>query len=78
MYENETRKVNHRCPVQGCTRLRKQQQVMCRQHWYKVPKELRTRVWALFTYKRASDEHRAAVLEAIRVVSELEQETAQP
>ena len=35
----------NRCPIDGCPRERKSKQLMCRSHWYKVPKELRDKVW---------------------------------
>jgi hypothetical protein len=35
-----------RCPVAGCTKGRGDRQLMCKSHWYMVPKELRDRVWA--------------------------------
>lgn len=34
------------CPIEGCEAGRGERQLMCRAHWYKVPKELRDRVWA--------------------------------
>jgi len=33
------------CPIDGCTRTRQSGQLMCKPHWYKVPKELRDKVW---------------------------------
>jgi hypothetical protein len=34
------------CPVDGCSNRRETNQLMCRKHWYKVPRELRHEVWA--------------------------------
>lgn len=33
------------CPVPDCDLPRKQNQMMCRTHWFRVPKELRDRIW---------------------------------
>lgn len=33
------------CPIEGCDAGRASGQLMCRAHWYKVPKELRDKVW---------------------------------
>lgn len=35
----------HMCAVVGCTALIGLEQVMCRTHWRRVPKQLRLRVW---------------------------------
>lgn len=34
------------CPVDGCTAGRRSNQLMCKSHWYKVPKAIRDEVWA--------------------------------
>jgi len=62
-------RVNFKCPVTGCKAVRKQNQVMCRNHWYQVPAALRTKIWNLFTHKPGSDPHRSAVAEAIQSVN---------
>ena len=31
--------------LDGCSQGRRSNQLMCKSHWYKVPKELRDRVW---------------------------------
>lgn len=36
----------NRCPIDGCPKGRRSGQLMCKQHWYMVPVELRKRVWA--------------------------------
>lgn len=39
-------KDNDRCPVPHCSnRVRSKQLLMCRSCWFRVPKELRDRVW---------------------------------
>ena len=35
------------CPVPGCGLGRKGNQIMCRTHWFRVPKAARDRIWAL-------------------------------
>ncbi len=35
------------CPVPGCEQIRKMNQMMCRAHWFRVPKDLRDRIWRL-------------------------------
>lgn len=38
--------MNHECPADGCTRAVSGSMLMCRTHWYAVPKPLRSAVWA--------------------------------
>lgn len=33
------------CPIEGCPNGRADKQLMCKRHWYMVPKELRDKVW---------------------------------
>lgn len=35
----------NRCPIEGCPKSRGDGKLMCKRHWYLVPKELRDRVW---------------------------------
>jgi hypothetical protein len=35
-----------RCPVPGCSERIDPSRLMCRNHWYLVPKDLRDMVWA--------------------------------
>ena len=35
-----------RCPIPGCRDLIDPSRLMCRRHWYLVPKQIRDRVWA--------------------------------
>ncbi len=56
-----------RCPVAGCADRIDPSRLMCRRHWYQVPKAIRDRVWA--TWRSGAGaltaEHRDAVLAAI-------------
>jgi hypothetical protein len=36
----------HDCAAPGCRKSVKSDQLMCKRHWYKVPKDLRDEVWA--------------------------------
>lgn len=59
-----------RCPVRGCRAEIDPSRLMCRRHWYTVPKEIRDLVWATWrsgdgAYSR---EHRAAVAVAMEAV----------
>lgn len=62
---------NH-CPVDGCPKGRRSSQLMCKRHWYMVPKELRDRVWAtarrMWSSDGAFDEWREAADEATAAV----------
>lgn len=60
------------CPVAGCGDRIDRSRLMCRRHWYLVPRELRGRVWATW---RSGDgaqgaEHQEAVLMAIAACHE--------
>lgn len=56
-----------RCPIQGCGAPIDPTRLMCRSHWYLVPKQIRDRVWATWrSGQRAfSPEHKEAVRKAI-------------
>lgn len=42
--------------------------VMCRTHWYRVPKADRDRIWHLFRTEKGSDHHLMALQAAIEAV----------
>lgn len=65
---------SHRCHAVGCRLPVPPEMLMCRVHWYMVPKPLRSRVWA--TYRRGqevdkqpSDAWMEAATDAIRAVA---------
>lgn len=60
------RKVN--CPVKNCHALRWPNEVLCKTHWWMVPKDLRDKIWRLFHQARGSQEHIAAIRQAIELV----------
>jgi hypothetical protein len=55
------------CPIPGCRTQIDQSRLMCRGHWYLVPKQLRDHVWATWRSGQAarSPEHQDAVRMAI-------------
>lgn len=59
-----------RCPIPLCGDQIDPSRLMCRTHWYMVPKELRDRVWATWRSGQGafSGEHQAAVRTAIASV----------
>jgi hypothetical protein len=60
-----------RCAVPGCRTQIDPARLMCRGHWYLVPKQLRDRVWATWQSGQAarSLEHQQAVRLAITEAS---------
>lgn len=52
------------CPVPDCADTRRRNQIMCRTHWFRVPKALRDRIWALVK-KGLSQEYLDARAESI-------------
>ena len=73
--------VERPCPIDDCDRLPADDHLMCRRHWFMVPKELRDEVWAAWRlrcdasdrpeqYAAARDRHEHAKAAAIRSVNE--------
>lgn len=56
-----------RCPVSGCSEPIDPSRLMCREHWYRVPRQLRDLVWATWRSGEGalSSEHLQAVRLAI-------------
>jgi hypothetical protein len=61
----------HDCPAKGCPRRVGQRMLMCRAHWFMVPKPLRDAVNDAYRggLGAGSGAHRAAVLDAIGAVN---------
>lgn len=56
---------SHQCPAPNCTANVPQNMLACRRDWYRLPREVRNRVWAAwYGPGPGSDEHNAAVAEA--------------
>lgn len=54
----------HECAAQGCTQRVTNDMLMCKHHWFKVPSDIRNKVWATWrnvkhdrqAYEEARDE----------------------
>lgn len=69
--------MKHLCHAKGCTTPVPPKLLMCRSHWYSVPKPLRDAVWATYRpgqeiTKTPSAEYLQAAIEAINVVAQKE------
>jgi hypothetical protein len=64
--------MTHECPATGCDREVSIDMLMCRSHWYMIPKPLRTAVWNAWQdgAGAGSAQHTAAISAAIRSVNE--------
>lgn len=60
------------CPIAGCKATRGADQLLCRDHWFQVPADLRERIWSLYRSQPGTEAHTNAVFVAIRHVSQLE------
>lgn len=54
-----------RCPVPGCRAQIDPTRLMCRSHWYLVPKQIRDRVWA--TWRSGQGAFSTEHLETVRM-----------
>lgn len=54
-----------RCPVPECSQPVKAGQLLCRTHWFRVPKRIRDDVWREYRADAGSVPHRRACVEAI-------------
>ncbi len=61
----------HDCPATGCPRRVGQRMLMCRPHWFTVPKALRDAVWDAYAggLGAGSPAHLAAVSAAVEAVN---------
>ncbi|TWT38697.1 hypothetical protein [Blastopirellula retiformator] len=57
------------CPVERCDNRKQENQVACAHHWYKLPSELRARIWRLFRNERGSAAHLQAIRESIQLLN---------
>lgn len=48
------------CPVEGCTEQHDRKMLMCRTHWFEVPKPLRDELWRAYDHGRGLLDDRAA------------------
>jgi hypothetical protein len=63
--------MDHKCPGPGCDKQVPADMLMCRAHWYQVPKALRNAVWAAWRRGEGagSPAHTAAITAAIEAVN---------
>jgi hypothetical protein len=65
-----------RCPIQRCSCQIDPSRLMCRRHWYMVPKDMRDRVWATWRSGQGAfgrehqDAVRAAIVAVLTAISE--------
>lgn len=67
----------HVCHAEGCNVAVPPKMLMCRRHWFQVPKQLRDAVWAEYrpgqeVDKQPSDEYMQVAIAAIAAVAERE------
>jgi len=61
----------HKCAAEGCEKIVPSDMLMCRKHWFKVPKDIRDRVWA--SYRGGMDaEYDVAVAAAVDAIRKRE------
>lgn len=61
------------CPIEGCTRTHSTSKLMCKMHWYMVPKHLRDELWEAYRQQGVwSEEYREARDKCIAAVEEAE------
>lgn len=52
------------CPAPGCTIMVPFKQVMCGDHWFSVPPEIRSRIWTNFRRRSDDPRHEQALADA--------------
>lgn len=60
----------HRCPVPGCEDPVTENQLLCRSHWFSVPREIRSRVWATYRQEAGTSAHLDACMDAVTAATE--------
>lgn len=60
----------HNCPAPGCIVTVNDTMLMCRQHWFMVPRDLRARLWATWNRGKGwgSKEHVTAMRACVHAV----------
>jgi len=69
--------MTHRCHARGCNVAVPPKRLMCRRHWFMVPREIRNRVWATYSpgqeiTKTPSSQYLDAAFAAIEAVAKAE------
>ena len=57
---------NYPCRVRGCSAHRKSSELVCRDHWFKLPKAIRDQIWAEYKRDAGSPDHLRVAAAAIR------------
>lgn len=57
------------CPIPGCDWVKGPDELLCRNHWRMVPREIRDRVWRELRRQRGSAEHLKACQAAIESIT---------
>lgn len=57
------------CPIRGCARQARSEQVMCFEHWALVPRVLQKLIWRLWREGRPAEGYREAVSNAVEQVN---------
>lgn len=57
------------CPIHGCERAARSEQLMCFEHWALVPKVLQVLIWRLWRQGKPVEGYREAVSNAIEQVN---------
>lgn len=56
----------HECPAPGCDQQITAERLACPRDWYRLPFELRSRIWRAYRKREADpDTHRAVIAEAV-------------
>lgn len=61
----------HSCEAEDCAKIVPSAMLMCKRHWFMVPKDLRDRVWAGY-HRGMDDEYHVAVAAAVDAVRRCE------
>lgn len=59
-----------KCAVPGCEKLIAPGYLMCGRHWFRVPTDLRKRIWWFYNERDFGPAYDAVVSEAVHVVLE--------
>jgi len=61
----------HKCPGPGCDEQCPGDMLMCRVHWFQVPKHIRDEVWAAWDHRRGEGtaRHARAIAAAIESIT---------
>lgn len=63
--------MSHKCPKKGCETDVADDKLTCKEHWFLIPRPLRTAVWRAWDNERGAGtpEHIAAIAAAVRALN---------